>query len=256
LRAIDHARYVTLDSHLSVRNCLEVAVAAYPEYGPAWGWLSWLYVEEYSQDLNTKPDSLDRALDAAERAVRLAPRDGQVYMNMANVRFFRDEREAFLAAAERALELNPNDASIIAWMGHRLAYAGHWDRGLALLEKAKAMNPYHPGWYNFAPYFDAYSSGDFGLALEHAQQINSPGYVWAQAALAAAYGQLGRKEDAAPIVDRILQLKPDFETAARADRAKIMRYQPALVDQFMDGLRKAGLAIPGEPSSNDNAPPN
>jgi hypothetical protein len=68
--------------------------------------------------------------------------------------------------------------------------------------------------------------------------------VWAQALIAAAYGQLGRAEDAQPTVKHILELDPDFEATARANRWKFFRYQEDLLDAFMDGLRKAGLNIP------------
>jgi adenylate cyclase len=243
LRALDRVRWLRPEYHAPARDCLERTVEEEPEYALAWAWLAYMYVEEYSQGLNTLPGSLDRALNAAERAVRLSPNDSQVYIALANAHFFRGEREAFVGAAERALFLNPNDAGVVALMGHRLAYVGQWQRGMALLEKAKIMNPYHPGWYHFVPFFDRYSAGDYEAALAIAQKMNLHDYVWTQAAIVAAYGQLDRKDDAAPFVARILELKPQFETTARADRWKIFRYQEELLDHFMAGLRKAGLNV-------------
>ncbi len=79
--------------------------------------------------------------------------------------------------------------------------------------------------------------------------MNLPDYVWAQATIAAAYGQLGRADQARPTVKRILELDPDFEATARANRWKWFRYQEDLLDHFMEGLRKAGLNIPIEPAA-------
>ena len=78
--------------------------------------------------------------------------------------------------------------------------------------------------------------------------MNLPDYIWALGALAAAYGQLGRTDEAAPVIARMLELRPDIERTARADRAKFFRYQPDLLEHFMDGLSKAGLAISEAPA--------
>lgn len=74
--------------------------------------------------------------------------------------------------------------------------------------------------------------------------MNLPDYVWAIATLAAAYGQLNRHADAASAVARMIELRPNIADTARADRWKFFRYQPSLLDHFMEGLRKAGLDVP------------
>jgi len=74
--------------------------------------------------------------------------------------------------------------------------------------------------------------------------MNMPGYDWVRAAQAVAYCQLGWSDDAALIVARILELKPDLAASARDGRLKIMRYQPVLKNHFLEGLRKAGLETP------------
>jgi len=88
-----------------------------------------------------------------------------------------------------------------------------------------------------------------------AQKVNLTDYVWAQALPAAAYGQLGRTEEAKPYVKRILELEPDFEANARQMRRKMFRFQEPLLDHFMDGLRKAGLKIPRAPGATQPSVP-
>ncbi|MEE8296827.1 MAG: hypothetical protein V3R26_03260 [Hyphomicrobium sp.] len=157
--------------------------------------------------------------------------------------FFRGELEAFRAEVERAIDIAPNGVGLTGNAGLFLAYAGEWELGLALIEEAKAFDPFYPGWYHFGAFFDYYRKGNYDAALAEAQKVNMTDYVWAQALLAAAYGQLDRANDAQTYVERILELDPDFETTARANRWKWFRYQEDVLDRFMEGLRKAGLDV-------------
>jgi tetratricopeptide (TPR) repeat protein len=78
-----------------------------------------------------------------------------------------------------------------------------------------------------------------------------PGYFHTHALRAAALGQLGRREEAHKALQDLLALRPDFAAAARQEYAKW--YDPALIEQIIDGLRKAGLDIPDEPGSMPTA---
>jgi adenylate cyclase len=248
LRATEYMRIFADALRQPARECLENTVRADPDYALAWSWLAEIYLDEYRRGLDPGPDLVTQALAAANKAVQLAPNDGRAYFAQANAFYYDDNLEAFSHAAERALELNPYSADTLIHLGHRFAYAGQWEKGLALVDKAIAIQPFHPLGAGFAPYFFHYHNGDYDLALETALKMNLPDYVWALGALAAAYGQLGRTDDAAPVVARMLELRPDIAQTARADRAKFFRYQPDLLDHFMDGLRKAGLNIPDAPS--------
>ena len=206
-----------------------------------------IYVYGDNLGYDSRPGLLDRAFDAAHRAVELAPGDSRANWNLAWTQFFRGDLDAFKAEVERAVEGAPKGASFLGNAGLILAYAGEWERGLALIEEAKAFDPFYPRGYHFGEFFDHYRKGAYEAALATAQKTNLPDYVWSQALTAAAYGQLGRADQARPPVARILELEPDFETTARAKRWKWFRYQEDLLDTFMDGLRKAGLDIPPPP---------
>jgi hypothetical protein len=70
-----------------------------------------------------------------------------------------------------------------------------------------------------------------------------PGFWRTNVAFAAVYGQLGEVEAAHKAVRELLALKPDFAVIAREELEKWWR--PELVEQLIDGLRKAGLEIAG-----------
>ena len=65
--------------HASVRTILERVVDRFPAYATAWALLSMIYIDEYRFGYNPRPgvpSVLDRALDAANRAVGLDPENG------------------------------------------------------------------------------------------------------------------------------------------------------------------------------------
>ncbi len=247
LLAMEHLRTLSAGTNKAARVCLERAVETDPGYMAAWANLARIYVDAARMDYDPRPDALDRALDAARRAVALAPSDAEAHWSLAHVHFFRGELDAFKVEAERTIETADKGASVLASAGLFLAYAGEWDKGLALIDEAAALDPHHPGWYHAGAFFDHYRKGEYEQALATAQRMGLPDYVWTNASVAAAYGQLGRRDDARPTVRLILELDPDFAATARASRWKWFRYQEDLLDHFMDGLRKAGLDIPDAP---------
>jgi hypothetical protein len=245
LRAFSYLQRVTAEEHAISRDGLERAVQQSPGYAPAWAMLAILFREEYNHAFNVRPDSLGRAFAAARRATEAAPSNHLAHHALASVLFFKRELQGFRSEAQRAITLNPMDGFTFAYLGMLTAYAGDWERGCAWSEQARNLNPHHPGWYWFAPVFDAYRKGDYRGALEIAQRVNLPTFWRTNFALAAIYGQLRELEAARKAVVALLAVRPDFATAARAECQKWWQ-QPELVDHLLDGLRKAGMEIPDE----------
>jgi hypothetical protein len=106
-----------------------------------------------------------------------------------------------------------------------------------------ASIPIIPDGTWFPSFFDAYRKSDYPGALEVALKVNMPGFWRTNVAFAAVYGQLGEVEAAHKAARELLALKPDFAVIAREELEKWWR--PELVEQLIDGLRKAGLEIVG-----------
>jgi TolB-like protein len=248
LRGFAYFKHVNPADHDGARAALEKAVKQVPGNADCWAMLSMLYREEYNHGFNVRPDPVGRALSAARRAVDTAPSNHLAHHALASVLFFRHESAAFRSAAERAIELNPMDGFTIGYMGFLLSYSGDWDRGCALMERARGLNPNHPGWYWFPPFFNAYRKGDYRAALEFALKVNMPGFWRNELVLAVTYGQLGELELARNAARELLTARPGFDTVAREECAKW--WGPELVEQIMDGLRKAGLEIAGQKAAS------
>ena len=61
------------------------------------------------------------------------------------------------------------------------------------------------------------------------------------------HGQLGNRDAAARALQELLAIYPDFPEHARQEIDKFFYAQPAHAEHVLEGLRKAGLEIPGNP---------
>ncbi len=243
LRSFAYLHRISAEEHRAARAALELAVERAPDYAPAWCWLSIMIREEYCQGFNLRPDPLVRAAAAARRAIEMAPSDSLGFHALASVQFLQGEFSAFRTSAERCLAFNPMDGLSMAYLGFMFAYAGDWERGCALAKQARALNPHHPGWYWFADVFDAFRQSNYREALAVVAKLNMPGFWRTNLVIAAIDGHLGDLEAARAGLQGLLAAKPDFAAIARAECSKW--WQPDLVEQILDGLRKAGLELPG-----------
>ncbi len=244
LRSFGYNERFTPDDLAEVTACLERAVQQAPNNAECWAMVSLMYANKYGHWDNATPDSLDRSLQAARKAVEAAPLHSLPYYALAQALFFKKEFTAFRVAAERAIALNPMDGATAAFMGMLIAYSGDWERGCTLSDRGCQLNPNHPGWYCYPAWHDSYRKKDYRRALDLAFQLNAPQNYYTHAVLAMCYAQLGRMEEARKALRDMLALKPNYAEVARELHGRWI--QPDLVEQLMDGLRKAGLKIPSK----------
>jgi TolB-like protein len=249
LRAFSYFTRITPDEHAAVRRILERAVREAPDHADSWAMLSMIYRGEFAQGFNAGPNPLERALAAAQRAVELAPTHALCHYALATVYFFRKDKLHFNVEAEHGLSLNPLDASARAYLGLLIASAGEWERGCEMVESAMQLNPNCPGYFYFARCWGSYRLGKYEETLKSVARANMPGYFHVPAIQAAAFGQLGRHEEARKALQDLLALRPDFAATARHEYGKW--YDDEHVEQVLDGLRKAGLEIPDEKPTNE-----
>ena len=131
----------------------------------------------------------------------------------------------------------------MADFGNKLVAIGSYDEGVALIRKALTLNPGHPGWYNIGLVLEAYRRGAYEEALAAADRMNLPLHYRTWAFYTMTYGAMGDTARARAAAEELLKLQPDFALNARGDLKK-WGYRPELVEQCIDGLRKAGIQIP------------
>ncbi|MDP6952988.1 MAG: hypothetical protein QGF53_09540, partial [Alphaproteobacteria bacterium] len=241
LRSYAYEHELEETGHAEMRDCLEAVVEDDPSYAEAWTQLATIYVEEHSLGFNPRPDPLKRAIEAAEKAVRLDPRSQFGHTTMAHAYFMHGDLDRFRASAERAIQINPGSAEVLALLGLDLAYSGQWDRGIALVEKARSLNPFHPDWLFFPLLLDDYRKGDYEAALEDLENIEMPDFFWSHLMRVQINGQLGRISAASEALDRLRELYPGFSLDAARQEYKLWHISDELIEQAIDGLRKAGV---------------
>jgi len=241
LRSFSYAERVTAEEHAEAKAGLARAVEQSPGDSDCWAMLSIMLADEYGHGFGAQRDTLERAVDAARRAVDANPANHRAYQALAWSLFLRKDVQASRHAGERALSLNPMDACTAAYIGQTLAFSGDWDPGLDLIARARRLNPNHPGWYWYAPFLDAYRKGNYSAALSLALKMNLPGVALVEVALAATYGRLGDRDAAGRPVRALLALKPDYGAIARVELLKW--FDGDTTAQLIDGLSQAGLDV-------------
>ena len=228
------------EEHAKLREGLESSVERDPHHSAIWACLAQTYLDEYRVGFNPRNGSLDRALEAALKAVELDPRDSLAQESLADVHFFRRDLTAFGLTADRALAINPRDATTMASMGTWLALSGELQRGFDLTIRAMEINPEHGGWYQIAIFFYYFDRDEFEKALAASKSMNMPDFFWSHLMTAAAAGKLGLETEARAAVHRLEAL---FEKPARESRREAEKFivPEELLASFLDGLERAGL---------------
>lgn len=238
--------------HPAVRKCLEEAVRSFPNYATAWALLSQAYVDEirfrYPIDPSSSPASIDRALDAARRAVELDPGNIRALQAQMFALYFHGEVEAALKIGEQALGLNPNDTELVGEYGYRLALAGNWPRGCALMNEARERNPGPLAYYESGLALCSYFKGDLREAamwITKTPASENPNYHMIAAAI---YGESGQTTEAARERAWLEAHAPRLIANLRSEVAlRVVRRED--IDHLMQSLRKAGIVPPGEDRS-------
>jgi len=237
------------EDHLLARIALEKAVELQPGYAEAWAALAILLLDEYRHRFNPRPDSLEHATLAAERALDADPASQMANYAFAVVQYFRGDLGAFRAAGERAVALNPRCSYTMAWVGRLFCYSGDWERGIQLTTRAIQLSPHHPGWYHFGIFFNEYRQRRYAEALAVLQTINMPDYWVMHFITAMTQAQVGNQSAAQTEVERTLQLCPEFEQFfGRTHLQKWIPNQPDLVEHMLEGVKLAGFRILEEES--------
>jgi adenylate cyclase len=124
----------------------------------------------------------------------------------------------------------------MAWLA---TYRGRPADGLVWMSKALRLNPYLPPWFSTSQALVLYGLHRYEEAAAIlARESNLD--AWILAYLLAAYGQVGRIEEARAHEAKFREQRPDrslFQVAA------IEPYENAAdLDHLLDGLRKAGVS--------------
>lgn len=226
-----------------VTSCFERTLQTAPDYATGWAALANLYRMQYEFGYVEEDgiSRLERAMEAARRALDIDGRNALAHQAMATVRRSSGDIEGFEQSVERALSLNPW-AAIVGSLGTNLVLAGDSERGLQLIDQALQDSP-RSGPFFFTGYVVYYlRMRNYEEALSWASRMDAPQFsasIAFVAALAARTGQQRRAERAAR---QLLEISPTFP---KRGRELIRRWGLGEIAEaeLIDGLELAGLRL-------------
>ena len=188
--------------------------------------------------IDERPETLDEASASARKALALDGNDAWSHSAMGVVALRQQRLDLAGQHFERAFALNPNDINTAVDRAQWLLFADRLDEALQCVELALQRDPYPPSWTGEVHGHILYHLKRYEEAIPILRGVRAQVF-WIPCLLAAAYGQLGRLEEASRELADLRRLKP------YASLASISRWynEPSqrLRDHLAEGLRKAGL---------------
>ena len=184
-------------------------------------------------------------MEFAYKAIELAPNSSRGYHALGLAHWFMQDVDASVKALESAIALNPNATEIMANIGlHRALLADFGIVGFRFLEEALARSPALPGTNRIGLCLYHFANGRFGEALPEAAQIRAPRVAHGFVAQAISLVRLGRKDEAAAAVRRILDVAPCSTSSGMLADLAGAKVNRDLANQVAAALEDAGL--PGD----------
>jgi len=245
---------LTRESNEEARRLLEGAIERDPNFAAAYAELSWAHHRAWESDWSESPEaSRELALELAQKAVALDETLAEGHARLAWAYLWRRQFDDSIAEGRRAIALDPNYADGYMLLSHILIYAGEAEEGVEIAIEGMPLDPdsmYHTlmhladGQRLLGQYEEAIE--DLKRSVELRPDF-VPGYVW----LASTYGNMGRQVEAEAAAAQVLRLNPHFSISAYG--GKVPYRDEAVLEQFREGLRAAGL--PEKPQPSVRRPP-
>jgi TolB-like protein len=245
LRAQQLEYEFTEESLVEAIDCLKQALVIDPRYARAMALAAHCYADRrfqgWAKDLGAEAAE---GLRLSTRAVELGKDDSIVlWMAAYAVRQLASDARAAKELVDRSLSLNPNSAIALAIAGWIEVVIADQVDALDLFRRAERLSPRDPrGWFIAGGLAHAhFTRGEFDAAVSCARKalLYNPRYATGLRLLAAGLAKLGRRDEAAAAVQRLLSIEPQLTMSSL--RARVMFMDESVWNKFADGLRLAGL---------------
>ncbi|MBN9220942.1 MAG: winged helix-turn-helix domain-containing protein [Mesorhizobium sp.] len=233
-KLIDESPQAAREAHLMLTR----ALALDPDYAEACRWLAmnhWMGWVHWGEPIDPNRRI---ALELARKAVAIDPNDAGCRWVLGNLLAYERSFDEADAEFARAFEIDPNEADAWATLADITTLAGHVEEGLEQIRKAFRLNPYPASWYYLTLGQAQYAARDYEAAVATLRRDETY-RTSSRRFLAASLAQLGRLDEARAEVDFFLVGSPHFTTSHWVMTEPFR--DPATLDHFVDGFRKAGL---------------
>ena len=226
---------------------LQRAAERDPHYAPIYAamieWLAYRIFQGWSPDREADTRAMEEAARVALARDPFHARALALYgHNRTIIHHHYDEAIELL---DRAVAAGPNDAETLIWTSPTLAYVGRTDEAIARARRAMVLSPQDPRMFLYEHFLSIahYAAGDLDAAARIGMSAARarPNFTSNLRITVAALAGLGRLQEAAPMVDRLVTLQPTLRVGQSLPRFAFR--DPAMRERHGRFLRLAG--VPG-----------
>jgi TolB-like protein len=244
-----------LEPVAKARDCLERLTRNQPRNAAAWAALvlvfnnqrTWGFPSPTGEvaSVETRLYLADMAVEAANRAIEIAPNDAFVRGLVARAAWMACQPDLLRIETMRAIELNPNDPQNLGPLGNLMAYSGFWDEGVSLAERGITLTaPSTPRWWWWAIAKRAFAHEDHALAFDAFRKSYVEQLWVSHLHMAYTLPFLDRVNEAKAHVATLLKMRPGFTIREADAYYKMWCFAPSYREKMCDALRIAGLLDP------------
>jgi len=242
LRGLSPLREFSAEGVSDARHYFKQALEVQPDYARARANLALSYGREVVFRL-TEHDAelINRGLAEAEYAESLDPTIPQTQFAKGVLYLAAREHDLAVKASRQSIALDKRYADGYAVLAQTAAYSGLLEEALAAIGNAKLLDPKYPFSYLWVEGHILYQLGRYNDALPILEAVieRNPTFTIGLLTLTATYGQLGNLEDADWQIAEVETLLP--ELSARQEGMKAPYKYAIHRERFVEGLLKAGF---------------
>jgi tetratricopeptide (TPR) repeat protein len=239
LRADPYYWRGTRDDYPTAQKWIEKAIEQDPKYADAYAALGWVYMTAVWNQWSDNPRAdLKHAFELVQKALTLDDTNSVALSLLCQSDWMQARYDQAVADAERAVAINPNYAQGYHTLSDVLVIYGKPNAAIRAAQKAMRLDPTGKDLYSLdvgVAYVEMGRPEDAIPVLK--QSLTAyPNIMVSHLNLIKAYVDLGRAEDARAEAAEVMRMSPQF-TLASVPLARDAGFNK----QLRDDLRKAGL---------------
>jgi len=241
LRGISLLSQTRKESNAMARKMFEQAIALDPNYAKAYARVAWTYFQDWVFGWTEGPGSLDRALEAARKAVAVDDSSSEAHLTFGWNLLWKKQQDLGVAQLEKAVSLDPNSSEAYAHLAQGLNFAGRPDEAIGFAKKAMRLDPNYASWVAFylGESYRMLRRYDEAIAAYQEAIRRNPDFPGAHESLAGVYAELGQEKEARAEAAEVLRINPGYSLNWMRDNLPFKNQ--ADLDRIISGSRKAGL---------------
>ncbi len=244
-RGLWHHYRFTKEDNAEAQTLFRQAIELDPSLSRAYADLAHAGYWDVLLGFTDEPEAtLEWADEAGRKALTLDDKDPVAHWALGRVRVLRGDLDRAIAELDTAIHINPSYAHAYYGLSFAQTLAGMTDEALENNKMAIRLSPHDPSLWTFyaGRTITLIARREFEDAVIWARktvlQAHS-GSWWTHAVLAIALAHSGDTAAARAAIEELRIVQPDF--SEDFIRRRLLFRDPAHLDLFLDGLRKAGL---------------